>query len=134
MERAHQVRRDATTALQIGLQRIEQRVVQNREPTTFARNAQRRRTIAHVGQITNRLKIWVHDQAHVIASLGQLAVAIRQTAFGTDVELRPNLQSIVERIRARFNNPSPAEADQDIELSGPSPRHFSRRWFPSYKM
>jgi hypothetical protein len=136
MERAHQVRRDATTALQIGLQMIEQRIVQNKEPTTFARNAQRRRTVAPVGQIANRLKIWVQDQAHVISSLGQLAVAIRQGAFGADVELRPNLQPIIERIRARFNARNLTGDNRDIESSGPTPtpRHFSRRWVPSYKM
>lgn len=135
MERAHQVRRDATTALQVGLQRIEQRIVQNEEPGTLARRLQRRRTLAHAVELAQQLNVWLYDRAHVVAGLSQLANKVRQALLGAEMKMRPGVQSVITRIRARLEPQSAAVPNQDIELPSPKAtlRHFSRRWVPAYK-
>lgn len=68
--------------------------------------------------------------------LSRLANEIRQVVFSVEAEMKPNLQSLVMRIRDRFNSQRPTNSDRD--LAGPNPNassgHFGRGWSPAYKM
>ena len=136
MERAHQVRRETTTAMQIGLQRVEQRLSRGKEPATLARRLLWQRTVANVSKLAKQLNLWMSDRAHVIAGLNRLATGICQDLPGAKATMRPNLRSVFKRIRRRLETRSPADPARDPAAPSPKAplRHFSRRSGPAYKM
>jgi hypothetical protein len=136
MERAHQVRREATSALQIGLQRIEQRIVQNKEPSTLARRAHRRRTLANALLLAQQFNVWLHDRSHVVASLSRLAIRVRQSAVDTEMTMRPGIRSVIRSIQARLAPLSSTYSNRDQAAPGAEKivRHFGRHRVPTYKM
>jgi hypothetical protein len=136
MERAHQVRREATTALQIGLQRIEQRIAQNKEPSTLARRAHRRRTLVSAVLLAQQFNVWLHDRSHVVASLSRLAIQVRQSVVDTEMIMRPGIRSVIKNIQARLEPliSTYPNRDQAAPSAEKTVRHFGRRRVPTCKM
>ncbi len=107
LERAHAVRRQATAALQAGLQPAEQRQAEGLEATTLAANLQRRRVAARIGAMAEQLAAWTVEQKAVLNGLARLAPSV-QAAVARAVEgLRPVLQQAAKRLH---NRPERVEA------------------------
>lgn len=136
MERAHQIRRDTTTVLQIGLQRIEQRVIQNKEPMTLARRWRKRRIVRRTIHLAQQLSAWLHNRTHAVTGLSRLASKVHRAATDAEINMPPRVESVIKRIRARSASQSSTYSDQDQVVQGAEKtvRHFSRHRGPTYKM
>ena len=89
LERAHAVRRSATAALQAGLQPSEQRQVEGLAPTTAAAAMQRRRVVARVADMAERLAAWTGEQGAVLDGLARLGPALQDAVAQVVERLRP---------------------------------------------
>jgi hypothetical protein len=112
LERAHSVRRGAVHALQAGLQPAEQRAADGLAKTTLPRTWQRRRLVARVAEMAERLGTWADEQSLVLHGLARLAPNLQDAVAQSAARLRPAIHGAATRIRQRA-----AEAAAFAELS-----------------
>jgi hypothetical protein len=101
LEKARDVRRAATGALQAGLQPAEQRQAESLLPTTLAETFQKGRLVGCVRQAAEELSGWSRLQAAVLDELARLPGAVHAAVRQTMVALRPALQHAADRIYQR---------------------------------
>ena len=101
LERAHALRRDATAALQAGLQPAEQRQAEGQAPTTVMPRLQRRRVVAQVGAVAERLAGWTREQEAVLGGLARLAPAVQDGVVRAIGGMRPAMRQAAVRIHNR---------------------------------
>lgn len=101
LERAHAVRRQATAALQAGLQPAEQRQAEGLEATTLAANLQRRRVAVRIGAMAEQLAAWTAEQKAVLDGLVRLAPKVQAAVTRAVEELRPVFQQAAKRLHDR---------------------------------
>ncbi len=101
LEKARDVRRATTSALQVGLQPAEQRQAQGLPATTLAEAFQRGRVVGGVRQTAEELSGWSRLQGAVLDELARLPHVVRGAVRQTMVALRPALQHAADRIYQR---------------------------------
>jgi hypothetical protein len=101
LERARDVRRGATVALQAGLQPAEQRRAEGLPATTLAQALQRLRVVALVAETAEQVATWARVQAGALQRLGQLAPAVRAAVTQAMAAVRPALRGAAGRIGQR---------------------------------
>jgi hypothetical protein len=136
MERAHRVRRDATTAMQIGFQRIEQRIVQNEKPSLLASRAQQRRTLSSISKLAQEWRSHLGRFSSIVADLSRLVSRGHRAAIDGQLMMEPGNQSIIERIRYRLENRRSIITKQDQLLWNDDRTvvRFKRRHVATFKM
>jgi hypothetical protein len=119
LEKARDVRRATTSALQVGLQPAEQRQAEGRPATTLAETFQRRRVVGGVRQTAEELSGWSRLQGAVLDELARLPDAVRGAVRQTMVALRPAIQHAADRI---YQRPERVQRRQQEGAEGPSVR------------
>ena len=99
LERAHEVRRQATAALQAGLQPAEQRQADGLPATTLATNLQRRRVRVRIAAMAERLATWSAEQKTGLDGLARLVPAVQGAVAQAIERVRPAVQAAAARIR-----------------------------------
>ena len=100
LERAHAARRDATGALQAGLQPVEQRQAEGLAPITLLPRLERQRVVTRVGAATQHLAEWAREQEMVLGELARLAPAVHD-GVARAVE---GLQLVIAQAASRVHN------------------------------
>jgi hypothetical protein len=134
MEQAHRVRRDSTTAFQLGLQRVEQRIAQKKEGSTLTRRSRWRRETATIVELARHLALWTRERERVLPSLNRIAIEIRRSVFDPESVLSTGLQSIAKHIRKRLKIGEPENLLVDLDAAKPAGAKRFRRRNPAYRM
>ncbi len=101
LERAHAVRRQATAALQAGLQPAEQRQADGLPATTLATNLRRRRVSVRIAAMGKHLAVWTGEQKVVLDGLARLVPAVQGAVAQAVERLQPAVRAAAARIRQR---------------------------------
>ena len=101
LERAHEVRWQATAALQAGLQPAEQRQADGLPATTLATALQRRRVSVRIAAMAEQLAAWTREQAAGLDGLARLVPAVQGAVAQAIERVRPAVQAAAARIRQR---------------------------------
>lgn len=125
LEKARDVRRATTSALQAGLQPAEQRQAEGLPATTLAEAFQRGRVVGGVRQTAEELSGWSRLQGAVLDELARLPGAVRGAVRQTMAALRPALQHAADRI---YQRPERVQRrQQEAELAAGRERLVARR-------
>jgi hypothetical protein len=101
LDRAHRLQRSAARALQAGLQPAEQREAEGLAPTTLQHTWQRRRVVAHVAEMAERLASLAQVQGATLEALSRLGAAVREVATHAMKVMQPVLRQEVVQMRER---------------------------------
>ena len=100
LERAHELRRGSVRAMQAGLQAVEQRQAEGRQPQ-LARFFQERREGEQVRATAEPLREAVHRQGDLMGRLRGVVPVVREKVTQALEITRPMLRRAVERLRKR---------------------------------
>jgi hypothetical protein len=116
LARAHEVRRGATAALQIGLQLGEQREVDGLQPTTLAQGREQLRVRDGVRAVAEQLAGWAEEQQHVVDKLAGIAPAAQAMVAKAVERLRPVIEAAVQRVWERAERVAARERAAEREV------------------
>ena len=125
LEKARDVRRATTRALQVGLQPAEQRQAEGLPATTLAEAFQRGRVVERVRQAAEELSGWARLQGTVLDEIARVPGAVNAAVRQTMVALRPALQHAADRIYQRPERVR--RRQQEAELAVGRERLVARR-------
>jgi hypothetical protein len=101
LDRAHRLQRGAARALQAGLRPAEQREAEGLAKTTLQHTWQRRRVVAHVAEMAERLGSVAKLQDATLEMLSRLGATVREVATKTMAVTQPVLRQAATQMRER---------------------------------